>query len=139
MLFEHKIHTRYVETAQDGIIHHSSFIIYLEEARIAYLQKLGFDINDLEKKKFLYPITDLSIKYIKPLYSLEDITLQVFLESFSKARFTFHYKILRQEALCATASTTECILNELFKPSPLPSDLIEIFTKEKSRISSCRI
>ncbi len=139
MPFEYKIRTRYAETAQDGIIHHSSFVSYLEEARIAYLQKLGFDINELEKKNLISPITDLSIKYIRPLYSLEDIVLQIWIESFSKVRFTFHYKILKKEVLCATASTSGCLINELFKPIPLPTDLLETFNKEKSRTSSCLI
>lgn len=134
MPFEYIIRTRYSETAQDGIIHHSSFVIYLEEARIAYLQRLGFDINELEKNKILCPITELTVKYIKPLFSLEDIILQVWVESFSKARFTLNYKILKQGMLCATASTTECFLNASFKPTPLPQDFLDILRREKENI-----
>ncbi|MES2200158.1 MAG: thioesterase family protein [Chlamydiota bacterium] len=132
MPFEYNIRTRYSETAQDGIIHHSSFVTYLEEARIAYLQKLGCDVNDLEKKGFFCPVIDLSIKYIKPLQSLEDLTLQVWVESFSKVRFTLSYKILKGKDLCATASTSGCLLNNLFKPIALPLDLLETLNKESS-------
>lgn len=133
MPFEYKIRTRYAETGQDGIIHHSSFVIYLEEARIAYLQKIGYDINELERKKILCPIIDLSVKYIKPLHSLEDIIVQVWIESFSKMRFELCYQILKEGVISAKASTSECFLDENFKPIPLTADFLETLKKCQTR------
>lgn len=125
MPFEYKIRTRYAETGQDGIIHHSSFVLYLEEARIAYLEKLGYNINELEKTKICCPIISLSINYIKPLHSLEDITIQVWVESFSKVRFELSYQVLHKQIIAAKASTTSCFVNEFFKPTPLFTDFLE--------------
>lgn len=71
MTFKHTLKTRYSETAQDGIIHHSSYVIYLEETRIAFFNQLGYPINDLEKNNLLSPVVSLSLQYVKPLFSLE--------------------------------------------------------------------
>ena len=129
MPFSYKIRTRYTDAAQDGIIHHSSFVIYLEVARLEFLKKLGCDINELEKKKILCPVVDLSLKYMKPLYSLEDIEVDVWLRTFSKVRFCLNYQIRRKGICAATGSTTHCFINENFKPIAIPNEILEAFKK----------
>ena len=48
---------------------------------------------------------------------------------FSKMRFELSYQILKEGIISAKASTSECFLNELFKPIPLPVDFLEILKK----------
>jgi acyl-CoA thioester hydrolase len=124
MVFEYLIRTRYSETGQDGIIHHSSYAVYLEVARIECLRTLGCDINELEKKQLLCPVIDLSLQYLKPIRSLEDIVVQVAVSSFSKIRFCLAYRILRETTLMATARVSHCFLNESFKPIPISDEII---------------
>ena len=40
MIYTHQ--TQYYETDQMGIIHHSNYIRWMEEARVAYMEELGF-------------------------------------------------------------------------------------------------
>ncbi len=125
MTFKHEIRTRYSETGQDGIIHHSSFVVYLEVARLEFFKGLGCDINELEKKKLFCPVVDLSLKFLKPLYSLEDIVVQISVEAFSKVRFSLSYQILREETCAAMGTVSHCFLNESFKPIPIPQAVLE--------------
>lgn len=127
MAFEFEIQTRYTDTAQDGIIHHSSFIIYLEEARLAFFKSFGFDINEMESKKILTPVTELSIKYLKPLRSLENITVRVSVGAFAMVRFSLDYEIIREEAIVARATVSHCFINESFKPIPIPKAILQYF------------
>lgn len=127
MVFKHSIRTRYSETGQDGIIHHSAFVIYLEVARVEFFKAFGFDINEIEKKKMFCPVIDLSLKYIKPLYSLEDIVVAITVGDFSKARFSLNYQILRGGVCVATAAVSHCFLNASFKPVPIPAAVLEKF------------
>jgi acyl-CoA thioester hydrolase len=129
MSFQHTIRTRYVETGQDGIIHHSSFVVYLEVARIEFFKSMGCDINFLEQKKIFCPVIDLSVQYLKPLRSLEDIIVSVSVGSYSKVRFSLNYEILKDRVKVATATVSHCILNEMFKPIPLPEDFLVHFKK----------
>lgn len=133
MTFRYQIRTRYAETGQDGIIHHSSYVVYLEAARIEFMQKeLEFDLNVLEKSKIYCPVVDLSIKYLKPLYSLEDIDVEVALDAFSKVRFSMQYKIFRKGVQVTEATTSHCFSNEAFKPIAIPKDLTKRFQEIKS-------
>jgi acyl-CoA thioester hydrolase len=132
MTFKHSLRTRYSETGQDGIIHHSAFIIYLEVARVEFFKLLRCDINEIERQKMFCPVIDLSVKYLKPLRSLEDIVIHVTVGPFSKVRFCLNYQIFREETCVATASVSHCFLNEAFKPIPIPSQILEQFVAFKS-------
>jgi acyl-CoA thioester hydrolase len=116
MEYEFEISTRYSDTAQDKIIHHSSYIVYLEEARISYLKELGIFINDLESKKIFCPVVELCINYLKPLFSGEKIKILLKAESLGKVRFKFDYIIKKNNESIATAESTHCFVNEAFKP-----------------------
>ena len=124
MLFKYNMQTRYSDTAQDGIVHHSSFVLYLEEARLAFFKAAGLDINEIEKEKMLVPVIDLSLKYLKSLRSSEDIEVQVYVSAFSKVRFTLCYQIFREDSCVAKASVTHCFLNASFKPIPIPQNFL---------------
>lgn len=129
MTFRYPTRTRYSETAQDGIIHHPSYVIYFEIARIEFMRSLGCNINELEKQKILCPVVDLAVKYHKPLYSSEDIEIQVSIDSFTKVRFTLKYVILKDNVQVTTGTTSHCFINEAFKPIPIPQNLLHSFEK----------
>jgi len=127
MAFEYPIKTRYVETAQDGIIHHSSYVVYLEIARIEYFHSKGFDINEMERQGILCPAVELSLRYIKPLRSLEDIIVRVSVHTCSKVRFQILHEIFRSGEKVAYGITTHCFINSSFKPIKIPDLLLEAF------------
>lgn len=125
--FKHSIRTRYAETGQDGIIHHSAYVIYLEVARMEFLKTIGCDITALEKQAIFCPVIDLSLRYMKPLYSLEDIDVLVAMESFSKVRFRLNYQIVRHESQIAEGSVAHCFTNSVLKPIPIPDEFLTQF------------
>ncbi|MBM3192061.1 MAG: acyl-CoA thioesterase [Chlamydiae bacterium] len=131
MIFCHKIKTRYCETAQDGIIHHSSYPLYLEEARIEFFKTLNCSITQLEKEKIFCPVVELSIQYLKPLHALEEIEIKIALSELSKVRFSLAYSLLREEALIAKGITTHCFVNSVFRPIPILPGLLAAFMKKR--------
>lgn len=59
-----------------GVLWHGTYFNWLEEARINALSKAGLNYINLTKKGFELPVIDLSIKYIKPLYLGDNITIE---------------------------------------------------------------
>lgn len=53
MKYEHK--TQYYETDQMGIIHHSNYIRWFEEARIDFMDHCGFSYAQMEKDGLISP------------------------------------------------------------------------------------
>ena len=44
---------QYHETDQMGIIHHSNYVKWMEEARIDFMKEMGFGYGEVEKRGFL--------------------------------------------------------------------------------------
>ena len=59
MKYEHK--TQYYETDQMGIIHHSNYIRWFEEARVDFMEGCGFSYAQMEKDGLISPV--LSVSY----------------------------------------------------------------------------
>ena len=126
-MFKLHLKTRYVETDQGGIIHNSSYIVYLENARVDFLQSMGVNMNEIEKQGMQCPVVSQSVNYLKPLRSLQEIIVHVWIESASKVRFILGYKITCDEDIILTGQTEHCFLNSEFKPMPIPKNILEKF------------
>ena len=57
----HKV--QYYETDKMGLTHHSNYIRWMEEARVAWLEELGFGFDKLEEMGITSPILSVNCKY----------------------------------------------------------------------------
>lgn len=58
---------QYHETDQMGIIHHSNYVKWMEEARIDFMKELGFGYGEVEKRGIVSPVAGVSgFIYKKP-------------------------------------------------------------------------
>ena len=53
----------YYETDQMGIIHHSNYIRWFEEARVALLEHLDFSYKKIEEQGIIIPVLGVSCEY----------------------------------------------------------------------------
>ena len=54
--FEIPIQVRYAETDAMGVVHHSSYFVWLELARVEWLKSLGIDYKQMEQEGFFLPV-----------------------------------------------------------------------------------
>lgn len=59
------IQTRYAETDQMGVIHHSQYLIWCEIGRTDFIEKLGFSYAQMEQDGLLAPVTEVNLQYNK--------------------------------------------------------------------------
>ena len=60
-LYRHTVH--YYETDKMGITHHSNYIRWMEEARVDFLEQIGWGYDKLEKSGILSPVIGVDCKY----------------------------------------------------------------------------
>lgn len=46
-----------------GITHHSNYIRWMEEARVAFLKEIGWDYAKLEEMGIISPVIDVQCQY----------------------------------------------------------------------------
>ena len=53
------------------VVWHGNYINYFEIGRRSLLQKIGYSYKEMKESGFLFPVVDISVKYLNPL-RLED-------------------------------------------------------------------
>lgn len=122
-----KITTRYAETDQMGVVHHANYLIYLEQARMEWLNTLGFSYVEMEKNGVMLPVFNIQIDYKKPLFVAQEITVTCKLLKPPSTRVIFEYEVINNESqLCAQAQITLVFTDaKTFRPRKPLVDFVE--------------
>jgi len=98
---------RYAETDAMGLVHHSSYVIYLEEARSHYSRERGYSYHQMEASGRFVLITDLQVRYAAPARYGDKIRVRCWLDSMKSRQFVFAYEVQNAEtnAKLVTART----------------------------------
>ena len=65
--FSHRIRVRFAETDAMGIVHHSRYLPYFEEARVAYLRHVGHPYHEVRAEGIEMAVLEAFVQYRKPL------------------------------------------------------------------------
>jgi acyl-CoA thioester hydrolase len=124
----------YYETDNMGIVHHSNYIRYFEEARVYMMAEVGLPYDKVEQAGVLIPVLECECKYIKSATFAMDLLIETTITSFDGVRMTIEYavKALETKELLATGFTKHCFLNADFKPVRLKRDFTDMYEKLKA-------
>ena len=73
--YEHKV--QYYETDKMGITHHSNYIRWMEEARVNWLDKIGWSFQKIEDLGMVSPVVEISCKYINSTKFNDTVEIKV--------------------------------------------------------------
>ncbi len=73
---ETQMRVRYAETDRMGYAYYGNYATYFEVARVEALRELGMSYRELEDSGILLPVRDLHIKYHKPAYYDDLLTIK---------------------------------------------------------------
>ncbi|MDD6213965.1 MAG: acyl-CoA thioesterase [Firmicutes bacterium] len=123
----HKV--QYYETDKMGIVHHSNYIRWFEEARIDYLDKIGISYKSLEGSGFICPVLSVQCNYKKSVIFGTSVKICTVLKSFGNVRFTFHYVVCDPEngEEHACGESTHCFIDSDGKVISLKKMAPELF------------
>ena len=105
--FTHSVRVRYVETDAGGVAHHSSYVIWLEEARTEWMRSRGKSYREIESDGQFLMVTGLQVKYLSPARYDDELVISVAEESRRRASVDIVYEITHRHTgrRIATAST----------------------------------
>ena len=100
----HSVH--YYETDMMGVVHHANYLHWMEEARIAFMDRMGFPYRAMEEQGILSPVRALSIAYVKTCTFGDVITVHLRVESFNGVILAIAYDMRNQagETVCNARS-----------------------------------
>ena len=112
----HKV--RYYETDKMGITHHSNYIRWMEEARVDFLEHIGYGYAKLERDGIVSPVIGLECQYKHATTFDDEVEIVVEVHEFKGVRLTIHYTMNNAAtgALVLTGKTTHCFTDVNGKP-----------------------
>ena len=93
--YKHKV--QYYETDKMGIVHHSNYIRWMEEARVDFLEKIGWSYDQLEKVGLVSPVLSLNIDYSHPTYFSDMVSIDVEILELKMSKMRVGYKMTNEE------------------------------------------
>ncbi|MEL7604686.1 MAG: acyl-CoA thioesterase [Sedimentibacter saalensis] len=106
----HKV--QYYETDQMGIVHHSNYIRWFEEARIYFLEQSNLNYENLEAEGIISPVTAVECKYKSPARFGQSVNISVKLQNFNGITFSITYEVTDfvTGEIRAEGSSSHCFL-----------------------------
>lgn len=92
-----KIPVRYCETDKMGIVHHSNYARYMEQARVNFLNSIGVNFFEFEQRGFVSPVLSLEIKFKHSAIFGDILNVECKIQSFNGVRLFFEYVIINQK------------------------------------------
>ena len=77
----------YYETDMMGVVHHANYIHWMEEARIDFMDRLGFPYRKMEEEGVLSPVKSVSVDYKKPSTFGDEIGLSQIMIAIDPEKF----------------------------------------------------
>lgn len=108
--YQHKV--QYYETDQMGIVHHSNYIRWMEEARIEFLGQIGWDYKKLEDSGIISPVASVECKYKRSTTFADLIHIFVYVEEFRGVKLKLRYEMKKEDLLVCEGYSEHCFQDE---------------------------
>ena len=89
--YQHKV--QYYETDQMGIVHHSNYIRWFEEARTDYMDRLGMGYARMEEMGIFCPVLSVSADYLRMVYFGDTVSIDCYIKEYNGIKLTIAYEV----------------------------------------------
>lgn len=125
-IYKHKV--QYYETDKMGVVHHSNYIRWMEEARVDFLSQIGWDYEKVEELGIVSPVTAIDCKYVQSTIFGNVISIDVWVEEFRGIKLKIKYEMKNEnEVLVCEGRSEHCFLNSEGQLLNLKREYQEIF------------
>lgn len=127
--YEH--HTKYHETDQQGIIHHSNYVKWMEDARMNLMEQLGLGYKQMETMELVSPVLSMSVEFRSVVKFDDTVVIDTQLIAYDGYKMEIAYRIYDKKTGedRAVAKSKHCFVNKSGMPISLKRVYPELDTK----------
>lgn len=110
---QYRHQAKYYETDQMGIIHHSNYIRWMEEARIALMDEIGFSYRKMEEIGIISPVLSVKCEYKNMVHFDDTVLIEVDIKQYNGIKLTVTYRMTNETTgqMCTLGESSHCFLN----------------------------
>ncbi|MGN0317700.1 MAG: acyl-CoA thioesterase [Lachnospira sp.] len=119
---------QYYETDQMGIVHHSNYIRWFEEARSYMLEQIGCGYKAMEEMNIISPVISVSAEYKSMTHYYDEVCIRIRILNYNGVKITLSYEITDKNSgeLRCTGESSHCFLRKDGRPVSLKKSNPEI-------------
>ncbi|MGH8992151.1 MAG: acyl-CoA thioesterase [Acidimicrobiia bacterium] len=118
--FAHQLRVRFAETDAMAVAHHSSYLLYLEVARVEYLRAIGHAYDQVRAEGLDFPVIEVHVSYLRPVRFDDPVEVHVVVATSGPATFQMGYLITVDGQARATAVTVHAVVDAGGRPGRTP-------------------
>jgi acyl-CoA thioester hydrolase len=117
-----RLRVRFAETDQMGIAHHSSYVVWMEAARVEWLRERGMSYRQWEEEGVSLAVSGIEIEYRASSFFDDELVIETKLIEAKSRRFRFGYVVKRvaDDALLAKGTSLHTPMDKTGKAIRLP-------------------
>lgn len=104
--YTHTVRVEFEEVDSYRIVHHSKLLIYLERARTHFFYDHGIALENMPYAVLVYRA---NLRFIKPAYFFDELSVEVTIGSIRSFFFTMHERILRHGEVLVSADISHAL------------------------------
>jgi acyl-CoA thioester hydrolase len=124
--FSHRIRVRFAETDAMGIVHHSRYLPYLEETRVAYLRHLGHPYTENQAAGIDFAVLEAYVQYRSPLRFDDEVDVHLVVGGVTRATFQIGYLLTVGGDARATGVTVHGAVDRAGRAARMPAWLRDL-------------
>lgn len=135
-LYRHKV--QYYETDQMGIVHHSNYIRWFEEARINLMDQMGISYKKMEEMGIISPVLSVEADFLRMVRFGGSVLIRAVIAEYNGIKLAISYQVIDKNTNMVQCKgiTRHCFLNEKGRPISLKKSfpvVHKLFEKEFAR------
>ena len=131
--YKHEV--KYYECDRMGVTHHSNYVRFMEEARVDWLDQLGFGFEKIEADNVFSPVVSISCEYKLPTTFKDINEIEVRISKMSEMKFEFDYLMRVEGKLVCLGHSAHCFI-ENGRPVAISKRLPDFYQSLKSYLSA---
>ena len=126
-MFSYSHTVQYYETDKMGVTHHSNYIRFMEEARIAFMQSIGWSYDKMESMEIVSPVVNVSCSYKKPSTFADIININTEVKELSRLKLTMAYTMTVGDTVVCTAESVHCFVSKSGRPINIQKEYTDFY------------
>ena len=106
--YQHEV--KYYECDRMGITHHSNYVRFMEEARVDWMDQVGYGFDRMEAEGVVSPVVSVECSYKHPTTFKDVVEIEVKVAETSALKVSSGYTMRVQGRVVCTARSTHCFM-----------------------------
>ena len=108
--YQHEV--KYYECDRMGITHHSNYVRFMEEARVDWMDQVGYGFDRMEAEGVVSPVVSVECVYKHPTTFKDVVEVEVKVAEMSALKIAFGYTMRVGDKVVCTGRSVHCFMEK---------------------------